>query len=144
MGQFVGDFAVSPLADGKTWYLRFSFAYTTNAGTTIQVPAGFETDFASVPQVLQNVLRPWDTYGEAAVIHDWLYWNQQTDRKTADDVLLEAMESSNVPAWKERCIYLAVRAFGEFAWESNAAIGAQGYSRVRTDQSPPVPLWSRE
>lgn len=143
MGEFVGDFAVSPLPDGVTWYLRFPFAYTTNAGLEIKVPQWFETDFASVPPILQNVLRPWDTYGEAAVIHDWLYWNQQTDRKTADGILLEAMQSSSVPEWKQRCIYLAVRAFGDFAWEDNARIASEGYSRIRTPESPPSPAWDR-
>lgn len=38
----------------------------------VEVPAGFISDFNSVPFGLWNLLPPWE-YPEAGVVHDWLY-----------------------------------------------------------------------
>ncbi|MEM9213525.1 MAG: DUF1353 domain-containing protein [Cyanobacteria bacterium P01_F01_bin.150] len=38
----------------------------------ISVPAGFQTDFASVPCVFWPILPPVGRYSKAAVIHDYL------------------------------------------------------------------------
>lgn len=139
---FRGELTVSPYPDGKTWYLDQPFAYVRDGGE-IAIPAGFETDWASVPQALQNVFPRWDVYGPAAVVHDWLYWNQQTTRAEADGIFMEAMEVLAVVSWKRWALYGAVRAFGQYAWDDNALIAAEGYSRVRTAASPPVPEWHR-
>lgn len=39
----------------------------------IRVPAGFVTDFASIPRAFWVVLPPTGKYGKAAVVHDYLY-----------------------------------------------------------------------
>jgi hypothetical protein len=132
--MFVGELSVSPYPDGKTWYLNRQLVYQ-HWPTTIIVPRGFECDFASVPTAFQNVLPRWDTYGLASVVHDWLYWNQQTTRREADDIFLDAMTESDVPLWKRQTIYYAVRTFGQFAWDDNIRIGKEGYSRIRTARS---------
>ena len=46
----------------------------------IEVAEGFETDFASVPRLLWVVLPKWGKYGNAAMVHDWLYWKQDRSR----------------------------------------------------------------
>ncbi len=61
----------------------------------------------------------WGKYGNAAVIHDWLYWDQPRTRQEADDIFLEGMEVLEVPNWKRKTIYYAVRLFGGFAWRAN-------------------------
>ncbi len=43
--------AVTPLEDGKRWRLINSFSYRTRRGVQIGIPAGFVTDFASVPRL---------------------------------------------------------------------------------------------
>ncbi len=134
---------MTPYPDGKTWYLMGPLVYSRPGGD-IKVPEGFETDFASVPQALTNVLPRWSTYGPASVVHDWLYWNQQTHRDFADEIIYEAMVALGVNYWKRRTIYNAVRMFGQSAWDSNERIAMSGYSRVRTSASPPIPEWTRD
>lgn len=75
------------------------------------VPAGFITDFASVPRVPLVYLLAGDTARSAAVVHDYLYTGL-VDRDVADDVFLEAMAVSGVPAWRRYPMYWAVRACG--------------------------------
>ena len=140
--RFRGTLAVSPYPDGRTWWLDRALTYVRD-GMTIKVPRGFETDYASVPRAFYALFPPWDTYGPAAVVHDWLYWSQPVSRAEADGIFREAMGVLEVPAWKRQTLYLAVRAFGQEAWDSNASIGAQGYSRIRSSQSPLVPEWHR-
>jgi hypothetical protein len=56
--------------------LLASFSYDVGAegsGDTIVVPAGFETDFASIPRVLWIIEPPLGDAGKAAVLHDYLY-----------------------------------------------------------------------
>ena len=64
----------------------------------ITVPVGFETDFASVPRPFSAILPKWGKYGDAAVIHDWLYWEQGRPRPAADAILLEGMTVLGVSA----------------------------------------------
>jgi hypothetical protein len=96
----------------------------------ITVPVGFETDFASVPRVFWAILPKWGKYGNAAVIHDWLYWEQGRSRPAADAVFLEAMAVLGVSAVVRQTMYTAVRLFGWLAWYRNQADRADGYNRV--------------
>jgi hypothetical protein len=47
--------------------------------------------------------------GNAAVIHDWVYWNHSLSGKEADDIFFERMELLEGPSWKRKTIYYAVR-----------------------------------
>jgi hypothetical protein len=80
-----------------------------NSGDVISVPAGFRTDFASVPRVFWWLVPPVGRYGKAAVIHDYLYVVKTRSRKEADKIFLEAMEVLDVPKWRRKLIYFAVR-----------------------------------
>jgi hypothetical protein len=55
---------------------------------------------------------PFGEYLEAAVVHDWLCVNHQTDSVTAAKVFLEAMEVCEVGKWKRTKMYWAVRVGG--------------------------------
>jgi len=140
--KFRSALHASPYPDGCTWYLDRPLVYARKYGV-IRVPSGFETDFASVPALFTNLFPRWDVYGPASVIHDWLYWNQQTDRKTADDIFLEAMACLGVPPWKRRTLHSAVRWFGIAAWDDNARIAGEGYSRIRVPGAKSQP-WDRQ
>src|SRR4051812_48133804 len=62
--------------DGRKWKITQPFDYClgeANSNLRVRVPAGFITDFASIPEILWNILPPTGSYGKAAVIHDWLY-----------------------------------------------------------------------
>ena len=122
MSRFTEPLVVTPLTDGKTWITLSDFGYeigTEGSGNIIHVPIGTYTDFASIPRLLWAIFPRWGKYGNAAVIHDWLYWDQARSRREADKIFLEGMEVLEVPDWKRHTIYLAVRWFGWFAWQGN-------------------------
>lgn len=104
-----------------------SFDYEVGAegsGIKIRVPAGFETDFASVPRFFWRLLPPWGRYGKAAVLHDFLYRKASGFSKVVGDAIFyEAMELLDVPWWKRYVMFLAVSYFGHssYHWESPAA-----------------------
>ncbi len=134
MSEFTTPLIVSPLADGKSWRLVYKLTYfvgSLDSDDTITTPPGFVTDFASVPRVFWWIIPKWGKYGNAAVIHDWLYWRQEGRTRTeADAVLYEAMGVLKVSRWKKNVIYRAVRLFGWIAWMRNRAEKANGRDRV--------------
>lgn len=119
MSIFTEILLVSPLADGRTWVIMKDFGYDVGAegsSDRISVPLGFMTDFASVPRPFWSILPQWGKYGNAAVIHDFLYWEQRRTRKEADDIFLEAMGVLGVSKLTAGVMYWAVRLFGWLAW----------------------------
>lgn len=100
--------------DGRgRWRLRNPLVFeSSRAGRVICVPEGFVTDFASVPRLPIVFWLTGDTAHPAAVVHDYLYSRGELKREEADEILLEAMASVGVPAWRRYPMYWAVRAFG--------------------------------
>lgn len=102
------------------WRVQQGFRYylgTKGSNRWVNVPAGFLTDGASVPQIFWSVIPRWGAYGQAAVVHDYLceYLSITVDgmpkritRAEADDILLEAMEVLEVPEFKAKTIEAAV------------------------------------
>ncbi len=133
MSMFTDALVVSPLADGKTWVLVRPFGYEVGAlgsGDVIDCRIGFMTDFASIPRPFWTILPKWGKYGNAAVIHDWLYWSQSRPRPEADKIMFEAMGVLEVPGWQRYSIYWAVRLFGGMAWARNRWDREAGFDRV--------------
>ena len=119
MSRFTKILTVSPLADGRHWFLREEFGYDVGAEgseDTVNVPEGFMTDFASVPRPLWWLFPRWGRYGNAAVIHDFCYWDQRRIRKEADGILFEAMGVLAVGTITRYLLYWCVRFFGGWAW----------------------------
>ena len=122
MSRFTEPLVITPLQDGKTWIILSDFGYEIGeegSGNIINVPIGTYTDFASIPRLLWAILPRWGKYGNAAVIHDWLYWDQARSRADADKIFLEGMAVLEVAKWKQFAMYYAVRWFGWVAWLSN-------------------------
>lgn len=136
---------LTPFADGQDSVLMAELRY--QVGTTafvIVVPLGFVTDFASTPKALWAVLPPFGTYQLAAVVHDFLYWEQGCTREQADALLRVAMAESKVDPVKRDIIWQAVRRFGEAAWTENARAKAAGQPRVIPVADldlPPLVTW---
>jgi len=97
------------------------FAFLSPSLGRIEIEAGFDTDFASVPRGLWNLFPKDGEYSPAAWIHDWLYWYQElngkpVERAQADAVFLEGMEALGV-GWVTRSVmYRAVRMGGGGPW----------------------------
>lgn len=107
--------------DGHNWTVLQPVHYDTAAGERITVPAGYVTDFASVPRALWWLLPPTGRYQYAALIHDWLYDQHHQGcctrtRAAADALLLEVMIASGVPRWQRLAIYAGVRLGGHSYW----------------------------
>ncbi len=106
------------------------------------VQEGFECDLASVPKILHSFIGRKDLGLGPPLLHDMIYactgnvfgfgygelekrvdgrWTVLSDyvsRKTADRMFGRMMREVQVPRWKRRSAYLAVRAFGLPAWFS--------------------------
>lgn len=89
----------------------------------IHVPAGFETDFGSIPRLFWMFVSPVGPYGKAFVLHDWLYRKASGHTKiVADALLYEALGILECPWILKRAIFDGVYYFGHFAynWEATA------------------------
>lgn len=101
-----------------TWRLKKRLAYISHAANgLIVVPAGFVTDFASVPRIPIVWLLCGDTAHPAAALHDWIYTTCPMSRRMADDVLREAAICKGVPKWRAFLLWAGVRIFGASHWE---------------------------
>ena len=133
MSRFTNVLVISPLADGKSWYIREPFGYAVGSeegDDVIDVKVGFMTDFASVPRPLWWLFPRWGRYGNAAVIHDYLYWERSRRRKESDDIFLDAMRILEVGYVTRTLLYLAVRAGGWVAWWGSKRRRSKGRNKV--------------
>lgn len=118
--------------DGHLWKLTAAFGYYTGdsqeapGSYLITIPAGFITDFASIPRALWAVLPPTGDYGKAAVVHDWLYRHgglipgcpHVFSRSEADAILRNASGVLGVGALTRGVMWLGVRLGGHWSWKS--------------------------
>jgi hypothetical protein len=86
----------------------------------VRVPAGFETDFASIPWGLWNFFPALGPWARPAIVHDWLYATAglggRYSRARADDIFAEAMAVVGVPRWRRVIMVASVRLGGGRAW----------------------------
>jgi hypothetical protein len=82
------------------------------------VPAGFVTDFASVPGFAKAFVPEFGRWAEAAVVHDWLYAiGADGQRREADRVFREALADQSVDPTRQSLMHLAVRVGGGGAYK---------------------------
>ena len=95
------------------WRLRTELAYNSQIHGLIIVPAGYVTDFASVPRLPFAYWLTGDTAHASAVVHDYLcsveYQLCKISWARAAAVFREAMKHEKVPAWRRTMMYWAVR-----------------------------------
>lgn len=105
---------------GGVWQLLAPLGYVSELlGRTVVVPSQFKTDFASVPRLLGMYDLEGGKCNKAAVVHDWLYSTQAVDRKTADQVLREAIVASGYSRFTAGVFYAAVRVGGASHWKAD-------------------------
>lgn len=100
------------------WVLMQELAYR-GAFDRMVVPAGFVTDFASVPRVFWGLIPPYGKHTRAAVVHDWLYAMGEVPRIQADGIFRRIMRECGVGRAKRWTMYLALRLFGWAAWRKH-------------------------
>ena len=88
----------------------------------LEIPAGFESDGASVPRLFwSTVFPPGDSKAlRPAIIHDYIYRThpERWTRKMADETFYEMLVSAGISKWRAYKAYLGVRLFGQSAWEA--------------------------
>lgn len=113
------EFNFSPLIVMKLDQYRWELVqnmYVKAHDFNVTVPIHFKTDFASTPRFLWAFFPPYGKYTEAAVLHDYLYAQRLFPRAKADKIFYYAMLSLDVPKWKAKAMYQAVRMFGQRAY----------------------------
>ena len=85
----------------------------------IVVQSGFVTDLASLPWFVMFMFKKLGKSQRAAVLHDYLYKNRVNSKTWADRQFLEAMRLDGVKRWRRSTMWLAVSAFGFYAWNRN-------------------------
>lgn len=84
------------------------------------VPAGFETDLASVPRLLRCVLNRNGASRRPAVLHDALYHAQTVSRARADEIFRQALKAEGVIAPGRFMYWAGVRLGGWLAWNNKS------------------------
>jgi hypothetical protein len=131
---------MTPFGDGNDSVLTQNLTYRIKETVhEIVVPAGFVTDFASTPRALWSVLPPTGRYQLAAVVHDFLYWDQGCLREQADAIFRVAMSESNVNPRERDLMWRAVRQFGQSAWDGNTAAKRAGRPRIVPASAMTIP-----
>lgn len=93
--------------------------------SVLAVPAGFESDGASVPRAFWRIVfPPGDELAlPAAVVHDYLYRNggkaagSTWNRSEADDLFLSLMLENGVGSFRAWSAWIGVRIFGGSSWQ---------------------------
>ena len=85
------------------------------------VPAGFESDGASVPRLLWGVVFPRDDRKAlfGALFHDFIYRTHPATwtRADADEAFLYLLQQGGVPYIRRVRAFIGVRLFGGKAWK---------------------------
>jgi hypothetical protein len=116
-----------PFADMDNWIVYKDIHWTpppnapANLPRAVRVPDGFVSDLASIPSYLWWALPPTGRYGHAAILHDWLYWEQSCSRAVADRVFDVAMAELNVDPALRKSMWAAVRVAGGTYWDAAKA-----------------------
>jgi len=108
------------LAQGR-FTLVEGFTVTWKRGLTevveFEVPAGFQTDLASIPRGFRSIIPQIGKHLQPAIAHDFCYaGNTNLTKEEADLLFLEGMKSTGVWWLRRRVMYLAVRVGGKGHW----------------------------
>lgn len=118
MSEFRTDLDVVCI-DDSFWILNSILSYMSDLIGLIEVPVGFETDFASVPRVPIFFTLFGDRAHREAVLHDYLYRIDSVptvERSQADEVFLEAMKNRGKGFSVRYAMYWGVRLGGWTAY----------------------------
>lgn len=135
-----------PFADMDNWIVFKPIYWTPPAGcpsslpSVVNVPAGFVSDLATIPPYFWWALPPSGRYGHAAILHDWLYWEQSCTRAIADKVFEVAMEELAVDVALRKAMWAAVRIGGGQYWQEATLQKRRGGSGRVLKRFPDTPV----
>lgn len=125
-----------PFADMDNFIVYTPIHWTPPSGApaslpkVVTVPKGFVTDLATIPAYFWWAVRPTGRHGHAAILHDWLYWEQGVTRSVADLVFETALADIKVDAPLRKAMWAAVRIGGGRYWTESTQERRSGGSRI--------------
>ncbi len=125
-----GELKLKVLPNGS-WCELLEPLHITVLGAKFTIPAGFQTDFASVPKMFWSIIPPMGLYTIAAIAHDFLYWDKTYARKFADKVFKALMEFYKVAKIKIIVMYAAVRIGGGRSYKKRKSAKLTGLPENR-------------
>ncbi|MFB7879068.1 MULTISPECIES: DUF1353 domain-containing protein [unclassified Nocardia] len=105
---FIGGGPVVEELDAKFWRLTEPLTYQ-GAVETFTVPAGFRTDFASVPRPLVWLIPRYGAYTRAAILHDYLCRGAEVSRADADGIFRRCLREFRISVPRRWMMWAAVR-----------------------------------
>jgi len=121
-GRFLGSLAINPTGTtapgGNQIYTLGSLLNYQRGDKTYTVPAGYQTDLASIPQEYQQRPPHESPTARPGVLHDYLYTSQSEPRRVADRIFREALRAEGVPLGQRLAMWGAVRLFGGPAYRA--------------------------
>lgn len=137
---FLSDIQVKRRAgESGEWELLADLIYVGNKDQFL-VPAGFTTDFASIPRIFHTLFPKNGKHDAAAIVHDYLYRYQplvqgraplramvRISRLDADRIFRRIMKELGVGCIRRNLMYRAVRLGGGIPWrKSRKLLGLDG------------------
>lgn len=130
----------------RQYVLRDTVAYRLHdPDVTITIPAGFVTDFASIPKVFRSLFTDNDVHDLPGLLHDYLYWRQSCGRSEADKLFLVALDEVGVGYFERYMMYAGVQAGGSGAWKNNRQARVDNLPRIIPGNFMKIPVgttWS--
>lgn len=131
--EFTSPLRVQESEPEGTWILLEDLTATIRgddgAPLDVVVPAGYITDFCSVPAPFEKIAN------KAGALHDWLYTTANHPREWCDEVLKAAVIACGYSEITAEAFYMAVRVGGAshfFGWKSQPADHRDQVFRVET------------
>jgi hypothetical protein len=126
----------------STWKLVEDLIYE-GADQRFVIPAGYVTDFATVPKFLRWLIDTYGPYTRAAIVHDWLITHGIPDHlvtsRDADGIFRRIMREEGTPLPTRWVMWAAVRtaalfnrrrAYGRQFWKDLPLVVAIGIPAV--------------
>lgn len=116
MAKFLTPLRVWRRDDGR-WELIDTLTYHSGIVGIVCVPAGFDTDYASVPRLPLMFWLLGDRGHAAAVVHDYLYRTATVARAKADAVFHEALRADGMGRVSAWFMWTGVRVGGYWSYD---------------------------
>jgi len=126
MSRFLTSLQTEDIDDGNARLLSPLKYESDILDSLIIVPAGFVTDFASVPRVPIAYMLFGDRAHHESVVHDWCYQRHICTKSQADKIFLEAMVVRKKPRYIRWPMYWAVALAGWSSYKS----GPERYKKI--------------
>ncbi|MGW0252254.1 DUF1353 domain-containing protein [Nocardia goodfellowii] len=119
---FIGSGPVVEELDAKFWKLTEPVVYQGES-QDFTVPAGFRTDFASVPRALVWLIPRYGAYTRAAILHDYLLHSHVVSTADADGIFRRALRELGVSVPRRWMMWAAVRSANRLAGVTPGDLG---------------------